>query len=95
MKPLLLALALSCLTVQACSQASDGPPPAVFACGQLNCVIGQQYCRKAFPGAVANPQESSHNSCEKLPLPDCAEVERSGRCLGSPETGLIVEIYFP
>lgn len=79
----------------ACDRSEPGPPATTFTCGDSECRIAQEYCRKAFPGAVSNPQETARMTCEPLPLPDCKQIERSGRCLGSPETGLIVEIYFP
>lgn len=69
--------------------------PSTFACGDLSCSIAEEYCYRAFPGAVAPGTKGYSESCRALPHPDCSEVERSGKCIGSLDTGITIEVYFP
>lgn len=69
--------------------------PSTFACGELSCSIADEYCYRAFPGAGAPGAKGYSESCRALPHPDCSVVERSGKCIGSLETGITIEVYFP
>ena len=69
--------------------------PSTFGCGDLSCSIAEEYCYRAFPGAVIPGTKGYSESCRALPHPDCSEVERSGKCTGSLDTGITIEVYFP
>ena len=69
--------------------------PSTFACGELSCSLAAQYCHRDFPGAVEPGTTGYSESCRALPHPDCSEVERSGKCIGSFDTGITIEVYFP
>ena len=78
--------------VEAVQQADS---PTAFACGDLSCSIAEEYCYRTFPAAVVPGTKGYSESCRALPHPDCTMVERSGKCMGSLETGITIEIYFP
>lgn len=75
--------------------ARDAQAAVVFACGDLTCSIADEYCYRAFPAAVQPGTKGYTESCRPLPLPDCDEVRRSGKCIGDPDTGMTIEVYFP
>jgi hypothetical protein len=73
-----------------CADCSSRATPEVFACGEQQCEVKTHYCQvEHFSAATAD-----RCTCKPLPRPKCGDTANSGKCSGSEDTGLILELFY-
>ena len=76
-------------------QILDIAKVSTFACGPSTCAIENEYCLKMFSGAIPPGTDGITYSCKELPHLDCVEIRKTGKCFGSIEEGVTIEVYLP
>jgi hypothetical protein len=84
-------LVLVLVSASCCADCSSRATPDVFACGEKQCEVATHYCQVEHFSA-ANPDRCA---CKPLPRPKCGDLANGGKCSGSEDTGLILEVFYP
>lgn len=96
-------LIISLSLISACTPEKQDTNPnkldiakiSTFACGPSTCTIEKEYCLKMFSGAVPPGTDGITYTCKELPHLDCLEIRKTGKCFGSIEEGVTIEVYLP